>query len=239
MAPKDKIFKKYIEIELQLGNIERCRKLYEKYLEWSPGNCYAGASLLSWRDPWPRLKEPELFLSLQFTSLRWTCQSFCGSYAKFEASAKGQGLQESKLSENDCEQKKKCLQCARSVFERALSYSRNSAPELKEERAILLEEWLNMESSFGDLGDVDLVRVKLPKKLKKRRHIETEDGPAGGGATSMARHGGRHTWPPANTPPPPSSVSVQTRIDRNLDGGCRRVHKGSADFAQIRESSRP
>lgn len=35
------IFKKYIEIELQLGNIDRCRKLYEKYLEWSPENCYA------------------------------------------------------------------------------------------------------------------------------------------------------------------------------------------------------
>ncbi|TYG62145.1 hypothetical protein ES288_D07G204700v1 [Gossypium darwinii] len=34
-APKDKIFKKYIKIELQLGNIDRCRKLYEKYLEWS------------------------------------------------------------------------------------------------------------------------------------------------------------------------------------------------------------
>ncbi|GMI89853.1 hypothetical protein HRI_002654600 [Hibiscus trionum] len=40
-APKDKIFKKYIEIELQLGNIDRCRKLYEKYLEWAPQNCYA------------------------------------------------------------------------------------------------------------------------------------------------------------------------------------------------------
>ncbi|KAK2967473.1 hypothetical protein RJ640_000630 [Escallonia rubra] len=40
-APKDKIFKKYIEIELQLGNMDRCRKLYEKYLEWSPENCYA------------------------------------------------------------------------------------------------------------------------------------------------------------------------------------------------------
>nr|GEU76842.1 crooked neck-like protein 1 [Tanacetum cinerariifolium] len=34
--PKDKIFKKYIEIELQLGNMDRCRKLYEKCLEWSP-----------------------------------------------------------------------------------------------------------------------------------------------------------------------------------------------------------
>ncbi len=32
--------KKYIEIELQLGNIDRGQKLYEKYLEWAPENCY-------------------------------------------------------------------------------------------------------------------------------------------------------------------------------------------------------
>lgn len=37
----NQIFKKYIEIELQLGHIDRCRKLYEKYLQWSPENCYA------------------------------------------------------------------------------------------------------------------------------------------------------------------------------------------------------
>ena len=35
------IFKKYIEIELELVNMDRCRKLYEKYLEWAPENCYA------------------------------------------------------------------------------------------------------------------------------------------------------------------------------------------------------
>lgn len=68
---------------------------------------------------------------------------------------------------------------ASGVFERALTYFRTSAPELKEERAMLLEEWLNLESSSGEVGDVDLVRAKLPKKLKKRRQIETEDGPAG------------------------------------------------------------
>ncbi|KAJ0958060.1 putative tetratricopeptide-like helical domain superfamily [Helianthus annuus] len=47
------IFNKYIEIELQLGNIDRCRKLYEKYLEWSPENCYA----------WSRYTELERSLS--------------------------------------------------------------------------------------------------------------------------------------------------------------------------------
>ncbi|XP_050281863.1 pre-mRNA-splicing factor CLF1-like [Quercus robur] len=40
-VPKDKIFNKYIEIELQVGNIDCGRKLCEKYLEWAPENCYA------------------------------------------------------------------------------------------------------------------------------------------------------------------------------------------------------
>jgi crooked neck len=38
---QNKLFKSYIEMELQLGNIERCRTLYAKYIEWSPAN--AGA----------------------------------------------------------------------------------------------------------------------------------------------------------------------------------------------------
>ncbi|KAM0849995.1 hypothetical protein ACQ4PT_053392 [Festuca glaucescens] len=41
MSPKGKIFKKYIEIEMRLGNVDRCRTLYQKYIEWSPANCYA------------------------------------------------------------------------------------------------------------------------------------------------------------------------------------------------------
>ena len=39
LAPKAKIFSTYIDIEYQLGNIERCRTLYEKYLEIEPQNC--------------------------------------------------------------------------------------------------------------------------------------------------------------------------------------------------------
>jgi len=65
---------------------------------------------------------------------------------------------------------------ASGVFEQALNYFRSSAPDLKEERAMLLEKWLNMEATSGELGDVSLVQSKLPKKLKKRRHVATEDG---------------------------------------------------------------
>ncbi|KAL6530874.1 Crooked neck-like protein 1 [Orobanche gracilis] len=244
MAPKDKIFKKYIEIELQLGNVERCRKLYEKYLEWSPENCYAWSkfaelerslaeterarALFELAIDQPALDMPELLWKayidfeisgFEFERTRALYERLLNrtkhlkvwisyakfeasvmekgiqeskmsesdyeqrkvwiSYAKFEASVMEEGIQESEMSESDYEQRQKCLQRARAVFERALSYLRTSAPELKEERAMLLEEWLNMESSFGKLGDVNLVLGKLPTKLKKRRHIESEDGPAG------------------------------------------------------------
>jgi crooked neck len=41
MCPKENIFKGYIDLELQLGEIERCRELYAKYLETMSYNCAA------------------------------------------------------------------------------------------------------------------------------------------------------------------------------------------------------
>ncbi|KAK7815788.1 hypothetical protein U0070_025248 [Myodes glareolus] len=38
-CPKNKLFKGYIELELQLREFDRCRKLYEKFLEFGPENC--------------------------------------------------------------------------------------------------------------------------------------------------------------------------------------------------------
>ncbi|KAF2313427.1 hypothetical protein GH714_010952 [Hevea brasiliensis] len=209
-APKDKIFKKYIEIELQLGNIDRCRKLYEKYLEWSPENCYAWSkyaelerslseterarSIFELAIAQAALDMPELLWKAyidfeisegEYDRTRQLYERLLDrtkhlkvwiSYAKFEAAAMEEIVEGADSVE---EQKKKCIQNARRVFEKAINYFRTSAPELKEERAMLLEEWLNMESSFGELGDVGLVQPKLPKKLKKRRPIASEDGLAG------------------------------------------------------------
>lgn len=39
MCPKDKLFKGYIELEIELREFDRCRILYEKYLEFNPQNC--------------------------------------------------------------------------------------------------------------------------------------------------------------------------------------------------------
>ncbi|EEF51314.1 crooked neck-like protein 1 [Ricinus communis] len=209
-APKDKIFKKYIEIELQLGNIDRCRKLYEKYLEWAPENCYAWSkyaelerslaetdrarAIFELAIAQPALDMPELLWKAyidfeisegEYDRTRQLYERLLDrtkhlkvwiSYAKFEASAMEEVVQG---TESEEDQKRKCIQNARRVFEKAVNYFRTSAPELKEERAMLLEEWLNTEANFGELGDVSLVQPKLPKKLKKRRPIASEDGLTG------------------------------------------------------------
>ena len=43
-CPKAKIFKGYIDLEMQLREFDRCRKLYEKFLELTPTSSYAWIS---------------------------------------------------------------------------------------------------------------------------------------------------------------------------------------------------
>ncbi|KAH7682363.1 crooked neck protein [Dioscorea alata] len=220
MAPKDKIFKKYIEIELQLGNIDRCRTLYGKYLDWSPANCYAWSkfaelerslseterarAIFELAIAQPALDRPELlwkaYIDFEISEgeLERTRQLYerlldrtkhlkvWVSYAQFEASAGAEEEQDTdaqiKVEEDSLneQQMAECIQRCRGVFERAFDHFRTAAPELKEERAMLLEEWLNMEAKFGNLGDVSLVQKKLPRKVKRKRAIASEDGvPAG------------------------------------------------------------
>ncbi|KAM1223772.1 hypothetical protein ACFX2G_043713 [Malus domestica] len=83
-------------------------------------------------------------------------------------------------SEDVIEQKEQCIQRARRVFERALDYFRTSAPEIREQRSTLLEQWLNMEEEFGDFGGVTLVQAKLPRRSKRKRPTVIEDGGSAG-----------------------------------------------------------
>ncbi|CAH8389536.1 unnamed protein product [Eruca vesicaria subsp. sativa] len=198
---KDKIFKKYIEIELQLGEIDRCRRLYERYLVWSPEKCYVWCKYAEFEKSLeeterargifelavsqPALDLPEVvwkaYIDFEISQgevertralyerllERTKHYKVWVSFAKFEA-----GEQE----EDASERKRECIRRPREVFERAYMYYKDVTPELKEERATLLEDWLNMEVSFGMLGDVSIVESKLSKKLKKRKAIIGEDG---------------------------------------------------------------
>ncbi|KAL1448751.1 hypothetical protein MTO96_028183, partial [Rhipicephalus appendiculatus] len=39
LCPKDKLFRGYIDLEIQLREFDRCRILYQKFLEFAPENC--------------------------------------------------------------------------------------------------------------------------------------------------------------------------------------------------------
>lgn len=39
MCPRDKLFRGYIDLEIQLREFDRCRILYEKFLEFGTENC--------------------------------------------------------------------------------------------------------------------------------------------------------------------------------------------------------
>ncbi|KAG2243804.1 hypothetical protein Bca52824_094344 [Brassica carinata] len=160
-APKDKIFKKYIEIELQLGNIDRCRKLYERYLEWSPENCYAWSKYAELERS---LAETERARAIFELAISQPALDMPNCYGRTRR-RRGRGAPE----EIDAtERKKECIRQPE-IFERANSYYKDSAPELKEERATLLEDWLNMETNFGNLGISEEAEEK--KTDHKRRWL--------------------------------------------------------------------
>ncbi len=60
-------------------------------------------------------------------------------------------------------------------MERAEKYYLDN-PELKEERAMLIETWRNMEDQYGTEEQKENVFKKLPKKIKKRRKIKIQEG---------------------------------------------------------------
>ncbi len=41
VSPKPRLFKSYIDLELQLGNVDRCRTLYQRFVESFPAHCPA------------------------------------------------------------------------------------------------------------------------------------------------------------------------------------------------------
>lgn len=198
---KEKVFKEYIHMELQLGEVNRVRTLYEKYLEHAPHNCSAWQKFAELED---ELDEParcraifELSINqqqLDMPEMLWK------SYIDFEIRRDdGDGERVRRLYERLLERTSHVKVwisfakwegsrgtddevniTARGVFERAYNYLKNA--ELKEERVMLLNEWKQFEQNLGDTNtnNINEVNSKMPRQIKKRRPVTGDDGAAGG-----------------------------------------------------------
>ncbi|KAL1619986.1 NineTeen Complex (NTC) component [Neofusicoccum ribis] len=204
MCPKDKLFKGYIELELKLFEFSRCRTLYEKHIEWNPSNSQAWikfSELERGLDDLDRaraifelavqqetLDMPELVWKSyidfeeeegEYDRTRTLYERLLAktdhvkvwiSYAHFEINVPDEGEEDDEERPVSEEAKRR----ARSVFERA--YKSMKEKDLKEERVALLNAWKSFEQTHGSAEDLDKVEKQMPKRVKKRRRLDTADG---------------------------------------------------------------
>lgn len=189
-CPTEKIILAYIELELQLANLDRCRILYEKFIEIFPENPK------SW---------------IKFAELEKSLEEYERCRAIFELAIKQNTINMPELiwkSYIDFEFELQEYDNARKLYQRLLEKSKNvkvwisyaqfeaslpddsrfrevlkmgedffkENPEAKEERVILLEAWLDLERKYGDADSLAKVTRKMPKKIKKHRKITSKEG---------------------------------------------------------------
>ncbi len=191
-CPKPKLFKGYIELELQLREFDRCRKLYEKFLEFNVADC----------NTWIKYAELEGVLGdtdraravfelavnqplMDMPELLWK------AYVDFEVEQEAYSnvrdiyerlLERTKhvkvwLSYGKFESSTGLTDSAentRQVYGRADKALKNS--ESSEERAMLLEAWRDFERESGDGESLATIERRMPRRVKKRRKVYLEDG---------------------------------------------------------------
>lgn len=193
-CPKDKLFRGYIDLELQLREFDRCRTLYQKFLEFGPENCITWIkfaeleTLLGDIDraraiyeiaiQQPRLDMPELLWKnyIDFEISQDETENARLLYEKLleKTSHVKVWLSYSKFELNNETEDDLNIILTREVYNRANESLKQC--EEKESRVILLEKWKEFENAYGTDETRDKINSKLPRKIKRRRKVINEDG---------------------------------------------------------------
>ncbi|XP_061172995.1 crooked neck-like protein 1 [Saccostrea echinata] len=193
-CPKNKLYRGYIELELQLREFERCRILYEKFLEFAPENCttwmkYAeletilgdterAESIYELAINQPKLDMPEVlwkaYIDFQieqeeYDKTRALYRRLLERTQHVKVWISFANFELSIQSEEGSNVKN-----SRKVYSEGNKSMKNNNE--KEERLMLLESWQEMERDQGDDESQSKVDKLMPQKVKKRRKIQTEDG---------------------------------------------------------------
>jgi len=187
---KEKIFIEYIALELSLGEVDRCRALYNNYLKAMPHNCRAWAKYADLEksvgesDRCRALYELAVSQqSLDMPEILWK------GYIDFEIE-EGEAMKARALYERLLERTAHVkvwisfaqfegtdlghgVKEARAIFDRA--YLQLKDEGLKEERVLLLDAWRVFEKAKGDVESISYVEAKLPRRIKKKRMQKDND----------------------------------------------------------------
>ncbi|KAH9273637.1 hypothetical protein BASA83_003969 [Batrachochytrium salamandrivorans] len=200
MCPKERLFKGYIELELELREFDRVRILYQKYLEWNSANCYGWIkfseleSILGDVDraraifeiavSQPALDMPEVlwksFIDFEIKEAEWSnARELYSRLLQLTDHVKVHiSFANFEMSASESDDIQDCVARARARFTSSANHLRKTST--KEERVLLLEAWRDFERQHGTAETLKSVQAKLPRPVKKRRRIEDEQGaPAG------------------------------------------------------------
>ncbi|XP_030888620.1 crooked neck-like protein 1 [Leptonychotes weddellii] len=191
-CPKNKLFKGYIELELQLREFDRCRKLYEKFLEFGPENCTSWIKFAELETILGDIERARAIYELAISQPRLDMpEVLWKSYIDFEIeqeeTERTRNLYRRLLQRTQhvkvwisfaqfelSSGKEGSLAKCRQIYEEANKTMRNC--EEKEERLMLLESWRSFEDEFGTVSDKERVDKLMPEKVKKRRKVQADDG---------------------------------------------------------------
>jgi len=197
LAPKPKIFQAYIQLEFQLGNFDRCRKLYEKYLELNAANC----------DAWNRFAQLERDLGemercraiyetaisqpqLDMPEVLWKAyidfeieeQEYDNARALYKRLLERTKHVKVWISYAQFEKDIDDVERARQVYSQGFQALKNT--EVKEERVMLIESWKDFETkeaqASGEDSKLQELIKKMPKRIIRRRPIKAPDGTEAG-----------------------------------------------------------
>ena len=191
-CPKPKLFRGYIELELKLREFNHCRKLYEKFLEYNPGNCmtwikYAeleailgdidrSRAIYNLAVEQPQIDMPEV-LWKSFIDFETEQEEY--EYTRNLYNRLLERTQHVKVWLSFAKFEASLLCDAAVTNARGIYCRADEALKLtdnREERVMLLEAWLEFEQDRGDQESMEKIQQKIPKKVKKRRKIYREDG---------------------------------------------------------------
>lgn len=195
ICPRDKLFRGYIELEIQLREFDRCRILYQKFLEFGPENCITWMKFAELENLLGDIDRARAIFELAINQPRLDMPELLWkAYIDFEVN-QGENELARQLYERllertvhvkvwisyakfelSCEENDDGMNIAlaRRVFERA-NDSLKSLTE-KENRVILLEAWRDFENDHGTRDTFEKVMEKLPRRVKKRQKIISESG---------------------------------------------------------------
>eukprot|EP00934_Nitzschia_sp_Nitz4_P002099 Nitzschia sp. Nitz4//scaffold206_size41850//31430//33517//NITZ4_007427-RA/size41850-processed-gene-0.29-mRNA-1//1//CDS//3329541580//2099//frame0 len=188
---KEKIFQEYIALELSLGEIDRCRAIYNNYLKAMSQNCGAWAKYAELEKS---LGETERCRAIYELAVNQPAldmpEVLWKGYIDFEIE-EGEGNHARKLYERLLERTSHVkvwisfaqfeaseighgLESARQLFTKA--YDQMKQEGLKEERVLLLDAWRVLEQEKGDAATVQEVEKKLPRRVKRKRMRKDDNG---------------------------------------------------------------